>query len=137
MANPEEAAKLMIEQVKALAPEAVVAELRIVRELAVTSDVEAKGFGTINPQRFANGVEFLFKNVDVGGNKPEVAALFSTDYLPATPGQTITAINARRSVRRRLAFLQPQRWPGLCQPCDQADPHQPAGRHGRDLWRAW
>jgi len=85
LANPDEAAKLMIEQVKALAPEAIVAELRIVRDLAITPDVQAKGFGTIDPQKFAKGVDFLFKNVDVGGTKPEVAALFSTDFLPATP----------------------------------------------------
>ena len=85
LANPEEAAKLMVEQVKALAPEAVVAELRIVRDLAITPDVQAKGFGTIDPQKFAKGVDFLLKNVDIGGTRPEVSALFSTDYLPATP----------------------------------------------------
>jgi NitT/TauT family transport system substrate-binding protein len=85
MANPEEAAQLMIGQVKGLEPAAIVAELQIVRGLTVTPDVQQKGFGTIDAQQFAKGVDFLVRNIDLGGTRPEVSSLFSTDFLPATP----------------------------------------------------
>src|SRR5262245_4397580 len=85
MANPQEAAKLMTEQVRALQPEAVVAELEIVRTLAVTPDVRAKGFGTIDPRRFAAGVDFLVRNVDVGSNRPSADAMMSQEFLPRPP----------------------------------------------------
>jgi len=85
MANPQEAAKLMTDQVRALQPEAVVAELQIVRELAVTPDVRSKGFGTIDPARFAAGVDFIVRNVEVGGNAPSPDGMVSLDYLPQPP----------------------------------------------------
>jgi NitT/TauT family transport system substrate-binding protein len=85
MADPQEAANLMTDQVKALRPEAVVSELQIVRDLALTADVKAKGFGTIDPNRFAAGVDFLVRNVDIAGTKPVVDAMLSLDYLPQPP----------------------------------------------------
>lgn len=85
LANPQEAAKLMTDQVKALQPEAVVSELQIVRDLAVTPDVKAKGFGTIDRNRFAAGVDFLAQNVDIAGTKPAVDAMLSLEYLPQPP----------------------------------------------------
>jgi NitT/TauT family transport system substrate-binding protein len=85
MANPQEAAKLMTDQVKALQPEAVLSELQIVRDLAVTPDVRAKGFGTIDRNRFAAGIDFLVRNVDLAGNKPAADTMLSLDYLPQPP----------------------------------------------------
>jgi NitT/TauT family transport system substrate-binding protein len=85
MANPQEAAKLMTEQVRALQPEAVVSELEIVRTLSVTPDVRAKGFGTIDPQRFAAGVDFLVRNVEVGSERVSASAMMSQEFLPQPP----------------------------------------------------
>ena len=101
LANPEEAAKLMIEQVKALAPEAVVAELRIVRDLAITPDVQAKGFrhhrsAEIRQGRRVPAQERRCRRHQAGGRCTVL------DRLPACDaGQAVTAINASHSARRR------------------------------------
>jgi NitT/TauT family transport system substrate-binding protein len=85
VADPREAAKLMTDQVKALQPDVVVSELEIVRDLAVTPDVKAKGFGTIDRDRFVAGVDFLARNVEIAGSTPAVNAMLSMEYLPQPP----------------------------------------------------
>ncbi len=82
MANPQEAAKLMHELVPTIPEQAITAELAIVQGLAVTPDVKANGFGTIDPKKFEKGVAFLEKYAGISGKLPKAADLFSTDYLP-------------------------------------------------------
>jgi NitT/TauT family transport system substrate-binding protein len=85
MANPQEAAKLMNAQVPTISTEAIVAELEIVRGLAVTEDVKAKGFGTLDPKKFEDGVNFLAKNMEIPTNKLPLKSMYSVDYLPNPP----------------------------------------------------
>jgi NitT/TauT family transport system substrate-binding protein len=87
MANREEAAKLMHEQAPAITEKNILSELRIVEGLSDTPDVDAKGFGTIDPDKFAAGVKFLLKNTDAGKTGKPVSPddLYSLDYLPNPP----------------------------------------------------
>jgi NitT/TauT family transport system substrate-binding protein len=82
MANPDEAAKLMNAQVPTISVESITSELAIVRGLAVTEDVKAKGFGTLDPKKFAAGVNFLGKNMEIPSDKLPIDAMYSVDYLP-------------------------------------------------------
>jgi NitT/TauT family transport system substrate-binding protein len=82
MANPQEAAKLMHELVPTIPEQAITAELAIVQGLAVTPDVKANGFGTIDPKKFEKGVDFLEKHAGISGKLPKASDLYSTDYLP-------------------------------------------------------
>lgn len=83
--DPEEAATLMMEQTTGLTHQSIVDEVKIVRDLCVTPDTAANGLGTIQPERFRKGVEFLaqyggFSKSDVDPDK-----LYSLDFLPKEP----------------------------------------------------
>ena len=82
MANPEEAAKIQVQFVKALDPSLIVDELKIVRRLAVTPDTEREGFGAMNRDKMARTVEFMNNNVEIQGRKLTVDDILRTGYLP-------------------------------------------------------
>jgi NitT/TauT family transport system substrate-binding protein len=85
MANPEEAAKIQVQFLKALDPSLVVDELKIVRRLAVVPDTERDGFGAMNRDKMARTVEFMNNNVDIQGRKLTVEDILRTGYLPNPP----------------------------------------------------
>jgi NitT/TauT family transport system substrate-binding protein len=85
MANPEEAAKIQVQFLKALDPSLVVDELKIVRRLAVVPDTERDGFGAMNRDKMARTVEFMNNNVDIQGRKLTVDDILRTGYLPNPP----------------------------------------------------
>jgi NitT/TauT family transport system substrate-binding protein len=85
MANPEEAAKIQVQFLKALDQSLVVDELKIVRRLAVTPDTEREGLGAMNRDRMARTVEFMNNNVDIQGRKLTVDDILRTGYLPNPP----------------------------------------------------
>src|SRR5262249_29466000 len=51
LADPEEAARIEIQFVKALDPQIVVEEIQILKRIAITPDVEKNGFGYISTDR--------------------------------------------------------------------------------------
>jgi NitT/TauT family transport system substrate-binding protein len=85
MSNPEEAANIQVQFVKALDPSLIVEELRIVRRLAVVPDTEKNGFGAMNREKMQRSVEFMNNNVDIAGRKLTVDDIYREGYLPATP----------------------------------------------------
>ena len=57
MSNPEEAASIQVQFVKALDPGLIVDELRIVRRLAVVPDTEKNGLGAMNREKMQRSVD--------------------------------------------------------------------------------
>ena len=85
LANPEEAAKLQVQFVKALDPGIIVEELHIVRRLAVVPDTEKNGLGAMNRDKMRRTVDFINNNVEIAGRKLTVEDIYREGYLPATP----------------------------------------------------
>lgn len=83
-ANPEEAATIMEKEAKGLTHQSIVDEVKIVRDLSVTSEVRKAGLGSIDPAHFRSGIEFL---TQYGGFKgtPSPESLYSTAFLPTPP----------------------------------------------------
>lgn len=85
LANPEEAARIQTQYLKALDPQIIVEELRILRRIAITPDVIEKGFGTMSRDKMKRTVDFINDNVDVPGTKLNADQIYAEGYLPATP----------------------------------------------------
>ena len=85
LANPEEAAKIQVQYVKALDPGIIVEELRIVRRLAVVPDTEKNGLGSMNREKMGRSVDFINNNVEVSGRKLTVDDIYRDGYLPKEP----------------------------------------------------
>lgn len=85
LANPEEAARLQTQTLKALDAGIVVEELRIVRRLAVTPDTEKSGLGSMTMEKMTRSVDFINNNVPIEGRKFTAAEIFRDGYLPREP----------------------------------------------------
>jgi NitT/TauT family transport system substrate-binding protein len=85
LANPAEAARLEAEYVKGLNPDVVVAEIGILKELAVTPDVKAHGYGAIDPAMMKKSLDFVVNNIGIQGTAPAVNAIYTTEFLPKAP----------------------------------------------------
>jgi NitT/TauT family transport system substrate-binding protein len=82
LANPQKAADDQIKYVASLKPDLIVAELRIVGDLAVTPDVEQNGFGWLDPARMKSALDFVRKYVGMTGTPPAVADIYAPGFLP-------------------------------------------------------
>jgi NitT/TauT family transport system substrate-binding protein len=85
LSNPEEAAKLQLQYVKALDPAIIVEELAIVRRLAVVPDTEKSGLGAMNREKMRRTVDFINNNVEVPGRKLSVDDIYRDGFLPSPP----------------------------------------------------
>jgi len=85
LANPEEAAKIQVEQVKALNPQIVVEEIKILKRVAITPEVEKNGFGTVTLERMKSTVDFINKNIDIAGEKLTAEQIYRPGFLPTEP----------------------------------------------------
>lgn len=85
MANPEEAARLQLQFVKALDPAIIVEELRIVRRLAVTPETEKNGYGFMTRDKMKRTVDFMNNNVDVEGRRLTSDDIYREGFLPRDP----------------------------------------------------
>jgi NitT/TauT family transport system substrate-binding protein len=84
-ANPQEAAKIQLQYVKALDPQIVVEEIEILRRVAITPEVEKNGLGTMTLDRMKTTVDFINKNIDVPGEKLTAEQIYAPGYLPEKP----------------------------------------------------
>ncbi|ARP99493.1 hypothetical protein CAK95_10660 [Pseudorhodoplanes sinuspersici] len=84
-ANPQEAAKIQLQYVKALDPQIVVEEIDILRRVAITPEVEKNGLGSITLERMKTTVDFINKNIDVPGEKLTAEQIYAPGYLPEKP----------------------------------------------------
>jgi len=85
LANPEEAASIQVKYLKALNPEIIVDELRILKRIAVTPEVTQNGFGTMSMDKMKRTVDFINNNVEVTGTKLTAESIYVPGFLPATP----------------------------------------------------
>lgn len=83
--DPEEAATLMMQQTTGLTHQSIVDEVKIVRDLSVTPDTIANGLGTIEPERFRKGVQFLAQYGGFSQTEVDPDTLYSLDFLPTPP----------------------------------------------------
>ncbi len=85
MANPEEAARIQTQYLKALDPGIIADELKIMRRIAITPEVTANGFGTMSMDKMKRTVQFINDNVDVPGTKLVAEQIMVDGYLPSPP----------------------------------------------------
>jgi NitT/TauT family transport system substrate-binding protein len=83
--HPDKAAADQIKYVPSLKPDVSVAEIGVVRELAVTPDTQAHGLGWFDPAKMKAGLDFMAKYVGIGGTAPKATDLYAEGFLPATP----------------------------------------------------
>ncbi len=85
LANPEEAARLQRQYLKALDEQIIVEEVKILRRLAVVPDTERHGFGAMNRAKMQRSVDFINQNVEVRGAKRTVDDIMVEGFLPKEP----------------------------------------------------
>ena len=84
--NPEEAAGIQNKTVPTLDKAIVVEELKILRNLVITPEVQANGFGTFTEAKMKASLDFMVNNVGTGGEPvPRLQDLYATSYLPKAP----------------------------------------------------
>ncbi len=84
-ANPQEAAQIQLQHVKALDPQIIVEEIAILRRIAITPDVQSNGLGFVTPARMKNTVDFINKNIEVPGDKLTAEQIYVPGFLPEKP----------------------------------------------------
>lgn len=85
-AHPEEAAEIIKKHYPALDNNITVEELSIVRNLAVTPDVEKNGLGTFNTTEMKSSVEWMDENGGFPKDKaPKPEDIYVTGFLPKSP----------------------------------------------------
>jgi NitT/TauT family transport system substrate-binding protein len=82
LANPQKATDDQIKHVASLKPDIILAELKIVGDLAVTKDVKQNGLGWFDPIAMKTAVDFVTKYVGVTGTPPAAADIYAVGYLP-------------------------------------------------------
>jgi len=85
LANPEEAAKLQVQYVKALNPAVIAEELQVVRRLAVVPDTQKNGLGWIEMGKLRRTIGFINANFDVSGQRFSAEDIYRPGYLPKDP----------------------------------------------------
>lgn len=83
--HPKKAVEDEIKSVPSLNLKKSVAEIAVDRSLAVTPDTEKHGLGWIDPAKMKSSLEFIKKNVGLGGAKVKASDLYSTAFLPSKP----------------------------------------------------
>lgn len=83
--DPKKAAEDQMKYVPTLDADKSVAELAIVKNLAVTPAVEQNGLGWFDPAEMKAGLDFMTKYVGLGGTSPSAADLYATGFLPSPP----------------------------------------------------
>lgn len=85
MANPEKAAADQIQSVPTLKAEGIVAEIKVVQDLAVTDETRKNGLGSFDPAKMKANIDFVEKYVGISGKVPAPTELYATGFLPAQP----------------------------------------------------
>jgi NitT/TauT family transport system substrate-binding protein len=83
--NPEKAAQDQIKFVPSLNPQTTVAELGVVKGLAVTPATEKNGLGSFDPAEMKASLEFIVKYVGLSGQAPAATDIYAAGFLPSPP----------------------------------------------------
>jgi len=81
--NPEKAAEDQIKFVPSLNPKTTIAELAVVKGLAVTPATEKNGLGSFDPAEMKGSVDFIVKYVGLSGQAPAANDIYATGFLPS------------------------------------------------------
>src|SRR5262249_8809830 len=111
LGDPEEAARIEIQYVKALDPQIVVEEIQILKRIAITPDVEKNGFGYISTDRMKNTVDFINNNIEVSGDKLTAEQVYRPGYLPDVaikPGSRASQLSPASSLSRACGIGWPR-----------------------------
>ena len=85
LANPEDAADRQIKYAKGLDRGSIVAEIGVLRDLAIVPDTQKNGLGWFSPAKMKTSLEFILTNLDVTGSPPKPEDLYATGFLPEAP----------------------------------------------------
>ena len=85
LANPEEAAQVQLQFLRALDPVIVQEEVRILKRLAITPDTEKGGYGVMTKEKMQRTIDFINQNVEVKGDKRTLANVIVEGFLPKEP----------------------------------------------------
>lgn len=85
MDNPEKAAADQIKYVSTLKPDVIVAELKVVSDLAITPDTKKNGLGWFDPKKVQANIDFVSKYVGISGTVPKAADVYAAGFLPTPP----------------------------------------------------
>jgi NitT/TauT family transport system substrate-binding protein len=80
---PEKAAQDQIKFVPSINPQTAVAELDVVKQLAVTPGTEKNGLGSFDPGEMQASVDFIVKYVGLSGQAPAATDIYATGFLPS------------------------------------------------------
>lgn len=83
--NPAEAADLQRRHKAALKKDIIIAELGVLKNLAVTPDTSKNGLGWFSPEKMKASLEFVKKYVGFKGKAPEAKDIYASGFLPAKP----------------------------------------------------
>jgi NitT/TauT family transport system substrate-binding protein len=81
--NPEKAAQDQLKFVPSLNPQTTVAELGVVKDLAVTPATQKSGLGSFEAADMQASVEFIVKYVGLSGQAPAASDISATGFLPS------------------------------------------------------
>ncbi len=82
LANPSDAADRQLKYTKGLDRNVIIAELAILKDLAVVPDTQKNGLGWFSPAKMKTSLEFVLTNLDVAGTPPKLEDLYATGFLP-------------------------------------------------------
>ncbi|MEQ8444401.1 MAG: ABC transporter substrate-binding protein [Pelagibacterium sp.] len=85
LANPDAAADHILSNVDGLDKAVVLAEIDVVRDLALTDDTLANGLGWFDPAKMAAGVDFVVEHIGITGTAPMAEDIYETRFLPDPP----------------------------------------------------
>jgi NitT/TauT family transport system substrate-binding protein len=85
IANPEKAAADQIKYIPTLKSELIVAEIKVVADLAVTAETKKNGLGWFNPAKMKSNLDFVVKYIGVSGTAPTETDVYATGFLPTPP----------------------------------------------------
>jgi NitT/TauT family transport system substrate-binding protein len=83
--HPDQAAQDLIKFVPSLKADVIKSEIEIVRNLAITPDVEQHGLGWIDPAKVQSNLDFVVRYIGVNGTPPEAKDLYEGGFLPSPP----------------------------------------------------
>jgi NitT/TauT family transport system substrate-binding protein len=83
--NPDKAAADQIKSIATLKPAAIVAEIKVVADLAVTADTRKNGLGWFDPAKMKSNVDFVAKYIGLPGQAPAATDVYATGFLPTPP----------------------------------------------------
>lgn len=85
IANPEKAAADQIKYIPTLKSELIVAEIKVVADLAVTAETKKNGLGWFDPAKMKSNLDFVVKYIGVSGTAPTANEVYAAGFLPTPP----------------------------------------------------